>query len=50
VFVVGPFEKDEEGMEGEDPAIPGSRRGGRARWHVGDPFRGYMLLGPTPEP
>ena len=29
-------------VKGDDPAP----RGNRARWYVGDPFRGYMLLGP----
>ena len=54
-LVMGPFE--EEGIvvacdivkvEGEDLATPGSLGwpGGRARWHVGDVFRQYVLLGP----
>jgi len=47
--VVGLFEEEEEGIgitsdvvkvKGEDPATPGSRRRNKARWHVGDPFRG----------
>jgi hypothetical protein len=51
VLVVGLFEEEEEGIgiasdEGEDPATPGSLKGNRARWHFGDPFRGYVLLGP----
>jgi len=43
-------------VQGEDHADSGSLRGGsplrlalsrdRARWHVGAPFRGYVLLGP----
>jgi len=54
-LVVGPFEEEEEGIgvasdvvkvQGEDAAIPGSLRVDRARWHVGDPFRGYVLIGP----
>jgi len=53
--VVGLFEEEEEGIsiasdvvkvEGEDPATPDSLRGDRVRLHVGDPFRGYVLLGP----
>jgi len=50
-LVVDPFKEEEEGIsiasdivkvKGEDPAP----RGNRARWYVGDPFRGYVLLGP----
>jgi len=52
-LVVGPFEEEEEGIgvtsdvvevKCEDPATPGSLKGDRARWHVGDPLRGYVLL------
>jgi len=54
--VWGPFEKIEEGIgiaidkikvKGEDPATPRSLRGNKARWHVGNPFHRYVLLGPT---
>jgi len=50
----GPFEEEEEGIgiacdvvkvKCEDPATPGSSKGNKARSHVGDPFRGYVLLG-----
>jgi len=53
---VGPFEEGEEEIgitsdvvkvKGEDPATPGSLKGNKARWYVDDPFRGYVLLGPT---
>jgi len=52
---VGLFGEKEEGIgiasnvvkvEGEDPATPGSVRGHILMWHGGDPFRGYVLLGP----
>ena len=55
VLVVGPFEEEEEGIgissnvfkvQGMDPATPDSRRGDTERWHVGDPFRRNLLLGP----
>jgi len=55
VLVVGPFEEEEQRIgissdvfkvQGEDPATPGSLRGDTERWHVCDPFRRYMLLGP----
>jgi len=56
-IVVGPFEEEEEGIgitsvvvkvKGEEsPATPGSLEGDKARWYVGDPFGGYVLLGPT---
>ena len=32
-------------VQGEDPATPGSLRGDRVTWYVGDPFRGCVLLG-----
>jgi len=53
--IVGSFEEEEEGIgiasdvfkvQGEDPANPGSH-GNKVRWHVGDPFCWYALLGPT---
>jgi len=33
-------------MQAEDPATPGSLRGDRVRWYVGNPFRVCVLLGP----
>jgi len=54
-LVVGPSEKEKEGIgiacdvikvKGKDLATSGSLRGDRVRWHVGDPFRWYVLFGP----
>ena len=53
--MLGLYEEEEEGIgvasevvkvKGEDPATPGSLRGDKVRWYVGDPFRGCVLLGP----
>jgi len=47
------FEEEGEGIgvasdvvkvKGEDPATPGSLRGDRVRWYVGDPFRGCVNI------
>jgi len=53
--VVCPFKEEKEGIsiisnvakwKGEDPTTPGFAKRDRARWYAGDPFRGYVLLGP----
>jgi len=50
---VGPFEEEEEEMDiasdivkvkGDDPSTPDSRRGNKARWHVGYHFLGTCSL------
>jgi len=53
VVIVGLFEEEEDGsdvvrVKHGDLATSGFRRGDRARWHVVDQFRGYVLsVGPS---